>query len=325
MATSLISPLQDTPYFQQRHKRKFNYGFEQPNEAKRIKLSCLEQQPKRKMISIEDCGFGESEKGVKFRYNSQPLLSDLSNFDNEKQLVVEKPAAKRSLVFRFKKLCLVLDLDHTLLHTMSIREISREEQEYLNSRASPPTENLLGDNLYRLGSKYTKLRPYTREFLQRASAMFELFICTMGGRKYAREMEKLLDPEGVLFKKNVNVASKEDCTFTRTKNLDVLAGPNKRNTIIIDDTEDVWPNNKANLIPIQKYNYFTDEKQGCKLNRDDGEEDEALISMLEVLQDVHSKFFELYPVPQSSVQLREYAKSVDVTPILDSRKRVTSL
>ncbi|MCL7028152.1 hypothetical protein MKW94_003873 [Papaver nudicaule] len=201
-----------------------------------------------------------------------------------------------------------------------MQEVPTEEQQYLNLRSSSPTENLDGDNLYNLGNKYTKLRPHTREFLQKASGMFELFVYTMGGRDYARDMVKLLDPEGVYFKNNVNVASKDDSTDRKRKNLDVLAGPNERNTIIIDDTDYVWEKNRKNLIQIPKYKYFTDAKLGCKLNKDVDEEDDALMSFLDVLQDVHRTFFELYPVPKDGVALREYAKSVDVTPILESRK-----
>lgn len=46
---------------------------------------------------------------------------------------------------------------------------------------------------------WTKLRPGVRAFLQRASQLFELHVCTMGDRSYAEQMAALLDPHRTLF------------------------------------------------------------------------------------------------------------------------------
>ena len=46
---------------------------------------------------------------------------------------------------------------------------------------------------------WTKLRPGVRAFLQRASQLFELHVCTMGDRSYAEQMAALLDPQRTLF------------------------------------------------------------------------------------------------------------------------------
>ncbi len=46
---------------------------------------------------------------------------------------------------------------------------------------------------------WTKLRPGVRSFLQRASQLFELHVCTMGDRSYAEQMAALLDPHRTLF------------------------------------------------------------------------------------------------------------------------------
>ncbi|MCL7030285.1 hypothetical protein MKW94_011781 [Papaver nudicaule] len=224
---------------------------------------------------------------------------------------------KRQSYFAQKKLCLVLDLDHTLLHSVNINDVSNDEQKYLNSRVSS-----VGSSLYkhdRMG-KYIKLRPYTREFLKEASGMFILFIYTMASRQYAQEIGKLLDPNGVLFNNNINIVSREDSTIINKKNLDVMAGPYEKNTIIIDDTEHVWAEHGENLIRIDRYMYFSAVDGSYKLKKDGGEgcvdEDEALKSISEVLHCVHKMFFESFPVPQAYHELQEYAKTVDVRPIL---------
>ncbi|KAI3991423.1 hypothetical protein MKX01_006722 [Papaver californicum] len=65
-------------------------------------------------------------------------------------------------------------------------------------------------NLYNHNGRYTKLRPFTREFLKEASTMFTLYVYTMGSRGYARQMATILDPQSVYFKPRV--ISKDDST-----------------------------------------------------------------------------------------------------------------
>ncbi|KAI3911561.1 hypothetical protein MKW92_048772, partial [Papaver armeniacum] len=107
--------------------------------------------------------------------------------------------------FENKKLSLVLDLDRTLLHSVRICDVSKDDQDYLDKKAivvsSMQDDNCRnGDNLYKyMGAIYVKLRPYTREFLKQLSDRFELFLYTTGTRFYAEVMGKLLDPDGVIF------------------------------------------------------------------------------------------------------------------------------
>ncbi|MCL7033513.1 hypothetical protein MKW94_005411 [Papaver nudicaule] len=321
MATSVISPLQQILYRQQR-KRKINIedyiSEEESKKAKRIKTTRY--TPPVTPVAKKS----PPPPPPLLMSNTKELSDDYNRAQNKRLRLLSLKCGNtiRKSSFVEKKLCLVLDLDHTLLHSVRVQDVvSANERDYLNERVSSPTEDSYGDNLYITtvngGERYTKLRPHTREFLKKASGMFQLFIYTMGTRAYARKMGKLLDPENVFFKKNINVVSREDSTSETAKNLDVLVGPNGRNTVIIDDTKSVWPNNNRNLIEIDKYKYFTDEKLGYQLNRDVDEEDGALKSILEVLEDIHKTFFDFHPVPQSgSAELEEYAKSVDVRPVL---------
>ncbi|KAI3846293.1 hypothetical protein MKW92_026226 [Papaver armeniacum] len=235
--------------------------------------------------------------------------------------------------FEKNKLCLVLDLDHTLLHSVRICDVSKDDQDYLNKKAIVVSSEkdikglgCSGDNLYNYKGMYTKLRPHTRDFLKQVGDRFELFVYTLGNREYARNMGRLLDPEGVLFK---SIESRDDSTFEDRKNLDILAGPDEKNTIIIDDNKYVWKEHKDNLIEIHSYNYFTDENEGHILKKGEeeagfDEKDEVLKSISEDLQGVHQKFFELFPVPQTDVDLQEYLKSADVRPIFEAYRKKES-
>ncbi|RZC94363.1 hypothetical protein C5167_026952 [Papaver somniferum] len=205
---------------------------------------------------------------------------------------------RRSLLRR-EKLCLVLDLDHTLLHSVKISDVSLDEQDYLNSKSGLITcmKTVGRHSLYNHNGRYTRLRPYVRDFLEQVCQKFELYVYTKGERWYAKEVVRLIDPKSVYFKNKV--ISKDDSTVRNRKNLDVVLGANATNTVIIDDTESVWKEHKDNIIRINKFNYFSSRNGGgYRLNMDNDELDEddgALKRILEVLQRVHDKFFEEFP------------------------------
>jgi RNA polymerase II subunit A-like phosphatase len=92
-----------------------------------------------------------------------------------------------------KKLSLVLDLDHTLVHaTNDVRA-----RHYLNrldvrtlvlpmlEEPSPQQQNLFMQH-------FVKLRPYVKEFLEYASPKFEIGVYTMGTRDYAEQICMLI-------------------------------------------------------------------------------------------------------------------------------------
>ncbi|KAI3890698.1 hypothetical protein MKX03_023121 [Papaver bracteatum] len=313
-------------------------GFKEANKVKRIRIRYTPylNQPPLIDFTTNLISYNNKEEPVekpatmkirlKYNYNPSPAAvpplmvvstTELSFNEKQNKRLIQNSRmcgnTFRKAFFDRKKLCLVLDLDHTLLHSVRIQDVSAEDQEYLNLRVSS-MKDLDGNSLYKHFGRYTKLRPHTREFLKEVGKYFELFIYTMGTRDYASEMGRLLDPQGVLFK---SIVSKDDSTKQNRKNLDILAGPNELNTIIVDDTKRVWEQNERNLIQIEKYNYFT---EGCHRLKKDGEqgygdEDGALKSISEILHGVHKMFFEAYPVP-SPVELNEYIKYVDVRPVL---------
>ncbi|XP_074377901.1 RNA polymerase II C-terminal domain phosphatase-like 4 [Apium graveolens] len=179
-----------------------------------------------------------------------------------------------------RKLCLVLDLDHTLLHT------NFRHQPNTNIKDPPCHDDIF--EWKATGVKYlTKLRPFVRSFLQEASQMFELYVYTMGSRDYASIVVRdFLDPQGIYF--GDRIISREDCTVKGLKGLDVVP-VHPSAVVILDDTEAVWKGFFRNLILVEKYDYFS------QVGRLDESEDAGELSFaLEVLTKLHSVYFESY-------------------------------
>ncbi|THG15097.1 hypothetical protein TEA_014014 [Camellia sinensis var. sinensis] len=157
-------------------------------------------------------------------------------------------------------------------------------------------------SLFRLDSIHmmTKLRPFVHSFLKEASNLFEMYIYTMGERPYALEMANLLDPGKVYF--SSRVIAKDDGTQRHQKGLDVLLGQESA-VLILDDTEPVWGVHKENLILMERYHFFASSCRqfgfNCKSlseqRSDESEPDGALASIMKVLKQIHSIFFDTEP------------------------------
>ncbi|KAF7154503.1 hypothetical protein RHSIM_Rhsim01G0035300 [Rhododendron simsii] len=157
-------------------------------------------------------------------------------------------------------------------------------------------------SLFRLDfmNMLTKLRPFVRTFLEEANNMFEMYIYTMGERSYALQMASLLDPEKVYFRSGV--IAKDDSTQKHQKGLDVVLGQESA-VLILDDTESVWAKHKENLILMERYHFFASSCRqfgfNCKslseLKSDETETEGALASVLKVLKQIHSMFFDTDP------------------------------
>ncbi|XP_057969776.1 RNA polymerase II C-terminal domain phosphatase-like 4 isoform X2 [Malania oleifera] len=196
-------------------------------------------------------------------------------------------------LLRRRKLYLVLDLDHTLLNSTRLVEMTPEER-HLSSQ-----ENPLQGGFFKLDSMHmmTKLRPFVHTFLKEASNMFEMSIYTMAERPYALEMAKLLDPEGLYF--SSRVISQADSTQRHQKGLDVVLGQESA-VLILDDTEHVWQKHKDNLLLMDRYHFFASScrqfgsnfRSLSEMNSDESETDGALATVLKVLKRVHSMFYD---------------------------------
>ncbi|GAX83989.1 hypothetical protein CEUSTIGMA_g11414.t1 [Chlamydomonas eustigma] len=196
-----------------------------------------------------------------------------------------------------RKLVLVLDLDHTLLNSVRISDVSQDEVVHLErimaSEADSPKRLL-----YCLRDKnlWTKLRPFVHELLEELKDLYELHIYTMGDKQYAAEIRGILDPRGRMF---TSVISQNDSTSSMAKHLDV-ALVHEKMVIILDDTEQVWPQHGRNLIKVERYHFFPASlrqwqvsfKSLLEQDQDESSSHGMLATCLRVLKKVHNDFYQ---------------------------------
>ncbi|KAF2612230.1 hypothetical protein F2Q70_00010179 [Brassica cretica] len=96
----------------------------------------------------------------------------------------------------------------------------------------------------------------------------------------------------------------------RIKTLDLVLA-DERGVIIVDDTRDVWPDHKGNLILISRYKYFRmkssqHSKPYSEEKTDESESKSGLADVFKILKEVHYRFF----------RVREELESKDVRLLL---------
>ncbi|XP_019099823.1 PREDICTED: RNA polymerase II C-terminal domain phosphatase-like 4 [Camelina sativa] len=254
------------------------------------------------------CGQKLEETGVSFRYIHKEMRLNQDEISRLRD-------SDMGFLQRQRKLYLVLDLDHTLLNSTILRDLKPEE-EYLN-RHTHSLQDVSGGSLFKMEFMHmmTKLRPFVHSFLKEASEMFVMYIYTMGDRPYARQMAKLLDPKGEYF--GDRIISRDDGTVRHQKSLDVVLGQESA-VLILDDTENAWPNHKDNLIVIERYHFFASScrqfdhkyKSLSELKSDESEPDGALATVLKVLKQAHALFFENVDEDISNKDVRLMLKQV---------------
>ncbi|KAG0468025.1 hypothetical protein HPP92_017353 [Vanilla planifolia] len=227
-------------------------------------------------------------------------------------------------MFAARKLCLVLDLDHTLLNSAKFGEVDQLHEEILRIKEEQdrgkPQRHLF--RFQHMGM-WTKLRPGVWNFLEKASKIFELHLYTMGNKLYATEMAKVLDPSGTLFAGRVISKGDDgdlldgDERVPKSKDLDGVLGMESA-VVIIDDSVRVWPHNKHNLIVVERYTYFPCSRRQfgllgpslLEIDHDERPEDGTLASCLAVIERLHQIFFS-----------HRALNDVDVRHILASEQR----
>eukprot|EP01045_Picozoa_sp_COSAG04_P030528 COSAG04_NODE_5338_length_1651_cov_1.663015_1_plen_253_part_00 len=156
--------------------------------------------------------------GVKRKANAlgrvDAQFGEFEMTDNSVQRLERQAEAR---LMKARKLSLVLDLDETLIHTARephverARELTREVHTAAaagHQTAIKPTE------VHELPSHrnhFMKLRPGVEAFLAAAAEMYELSIFTKGGREYAAEIARILDPQGRYFGAGRRIISAAEC------------------------------------------------------------------------------------------------------------------
>lgn len=212
---------------------------------------------KHPVISNEMCGVcGEdlktqneiSKKVVKSIVNIEESAS-VKIVHAEPSIKVSKNEAleigKRDLnnLVQQKKLVLLVDLDHTVIHTT-------------NDNVSNEVKDVYHYELWQRNVWYhTKFRPNCKKFLEEMSKMFELHMVTFGERSYAHKIAGFMDPDRRFFHDRILSRNEIFNPISKTDNLKALFPRGDLMVCIIDDREDVW-NYARNLICVQPYVYF---------------------------------------------------------------------
>ncbi|KAL3636482.1 hypothetical protein CASFOL_021029 [Castilleja foliolosa] len=230
-------------------------------------------------------------------------------FDDQQKAAIQRERARRldeqKKMFAERKLCLVLDLDHTLLNSAKFVEVDPLHDEMLRKKEEQDREKP-HRHLFRFPhmSMWTKLRPGIWNFLEKASKLFEMHLYTMGNKYYATEMAKLIDPKGELFSGRVISRGGDGETFDsddripKSKDLEGVLGMESA-VVIVDDSVWVWPHNKLNLIAVERYIYFPCSRRQfglpgpslLEIDHDERPEDGTLASSLSVIERIHENFF----------------------------------
>ncbi|RLN56824.1 hypothetical protein BBJ29_003173 [Phytophthora kernoviae] len=192
-----------------------------------------------------------------------------------------------------KKLSLVLDLDHTLLHAVRVDDVVSE----INK-----TDDIYFFFIPGLAQQHVvKLRPGLTEFLLELSVLYDLFIYTHGTRLYAEQIVKIIDPDETFFKNRI--VARTDTPDMLHKSLKLLfPSCDDSMILVLDDRIDVWKENEGNVFLIEPYHYFKCTSEinnasgrgvaGLDDSESEGSEDRHLAQTTTVLKHVHEVFYE---------------------------------
>ena len=185
--------------------------------------------------------------------NIQPedSFGDSETTENTSISQFDIPAVDKDDLLARGKLALLVDLDNTILHTAKRR-----------GQVIPGMQNVV---CWSSGTKeedkhYSAFRPGLRAALEQWNKMYDLYVCTMAGRAYAKCRLKIIDPHDKLFKRRI--FSRKDMTNRKSKMNAVKSlypSGDTSTLVIIDDLSSVWSGVGAHLLNVKPYHYF-DEK-----------------------------------------------------------------
>lgn len=176
-----------------------------------------------------------------------------------------------------RKLCLVLDLDHTLLSTATFHELDPETEALLHERmalelaaaAMPQAHH--ERHIFRLEDPglWVKVRPGARQFLQRAAGLCELWARTGGDTRHAAAMTSLLDPSGRLFGGRIIAHGMPEAgePHSQTAAAEVCMGlmellhGRAPISVILDDSSAMWLPDRRNQLVVERYSYFAGSRR----------------------------------------------------------------
>eukprot|EP00601_Ochromonadales_sp_CCMP2298_P015869 CAMPEP_0173235566 /NCGR_PEP_ID=MMETSP1142-20121109/10925_1 /TAXON_ID=483371 /ORGANISM="non described non described, Strain CCMP2298" /LENGTH=506 /DNA_ID=CAMNT_0014165877 /DNA_START=20 /DNA_END=1537 /DNA_ORIENTATION=- len=205
-----------------------------------------------------------SHSSVKLRDGNVLQLSQ----EETSSIKETKNTALRSL----KKLALVLDLDHTLLHAIQVdgptpsrtaatREDIGDSELARSMGVDTAVFHLPIEELDRAAVKHLvmKKRPFLDAFLQQAGSFCQMTIYTAGTRRYAEAVARVIDPTRRFF--GERIISRDDVSGIRPdgndKSLERIFLGDTSMAVIIDDREDVWRGRQGEqLLLVKPFMHF---------------------------------------------------------------------
>ena len=223
--------------------------------------------------------------GERVTVTASSRVSALSlNGGQQLQVTMQEAAkvqtSKLSDLQRIKKLALILDLDHTLVHATEVMgpptsAHAEESVSVLMLEEGPPgmghifppakpgqpptnpppaalTNNIIKHHLL-------CKRPHLDHFLAEAHKICQLTIYTAGTRRYAESVARVIDPTGKLF--SGRMVSRSDIPDDKSsgleKSLQRLFLGDSSMALIVDDREDVWKGEQASqLLLVNPFHHF---------------------------------------------------------------------
>ena len=155
------------------------------------------------------------------------------------------------------KKTLILDLDETLVHS-SFHPL------YFEGELIQPDVffTILFEN--KTHDVYVLKRPYIKEFLNKMSKIFNIYIFTASIKEYANPLLIKLDENKIISK----ALFRENCTLSKDnkyiKDLHILE-EDLKNVILIDNNPNSYRYNKCNGIPIKTWHFDKSDKELIKI------------------------------------------------------------
>jgi len=206
----------------------------------------------------------ELEKYLSLSYTYIPKEITLENLkesiDNKFKYfcIKEMPLEVLMRKYNKKKINIILDIDQTLIFSKDEMHIDPKMKNELIKDSNPiivPNETQK-DNPYRLLFDY---RPKLKEFLEGLSKFCNFYVCTLAKENYAKMIIYRIKNEF-----GIEIPDENIVATINVKGFELFNGIEVNNTIIFDDTANVWIKELRHLIISKKFVSFLDKD--CKFD-----------------------------------------------------------
>ena len=188
------------------------------------------------------------------------LPNPIESIDNKFKYFCIKEIPLEILMKKYykRKINIILDIDQTLIFSKDEMHIDPKMKNELIKDSNPiivPNETQK-DNPYRLLFDY---RPKLKEFLEGLSKFCNFYVCTLAKENYAKMIIYRIKNEF-----GIEIPDENIVATINVKGFELFNGIEVNNTIIFDDTANVWIKELRHLIISKKFVSFLDKD--CKFD-----------------------------------------------------------